>query len=105
MRRTVSLAAVAAHQLRNSTASRRVRLEPKTETSPSATSSTPSQVSIQSRPVIGRLSDEKVDRRGRRNGGGNRIAWGRRGRRKRLHVDLARRAVIGREPIGLEVFD
>ena len=37
--------------------------------------------------------------------GEDRIAGGRCGRDKRLHVDLARRAAVGREPIGLEVFD
>ena len=91
-------------QSRNSTASRTIRLEPRTAMSPSAISSTPSHA-FQPRPL------SAASTRGKATGapGGTEAAtWSLvagAAARSALHVDLARRAAVGRGLIAREVFD
>lgn len=51
-------------------------------------------------PAITRLGGGKGERRRRRHRGGNHVTGGRRGRQTCIHVDLARRDFVRREPVG-----
>ena len=74
------------------------------EMSPSAIISAPSQVAVQFRQSSAASTRGSPPAR-REHGSGNRAADSRCGRQKRLHVDLARRAAVGRGLSGREVFE